>query len=81
MNNTSKQVIRVYPGERICQVVFQKLTGNLSPEEIKMHGLQTAKYTNNDKNFAGGKVDKKDEIELIKLGKIDELKKKYHIEK
>lgn len=81
MNNTSKQVIRVYPGERICQVVFQKLSGNLSPEEIKMHGLQTAKYTNNDKNFAGGKVDKKDEIELIKLGKIDELKRKYHIAK
>jgi len=80
MNNTSKQVIRVYPGERICQVIFQKLTSSLTSEEIKMHGLQPARYSGSNKGFVGGKPDKKSEVDLVKLGKIDELKKKYRIE-
>lgn len=80
MNNTSKQVIRVYPGERICQVVFQQLHSSLTQTEIKMHGLQSAKYNNTEKGFAGGKTDKKKEIVLIRLGKIEELKKKYSLE-
>lgn len=79
INNTSKQVIRIYPGERICQVVFQQLTSELTLDEVKMHGLQKAKYTNSKKGFAGGKIDKKTELKLIKAGKIDELKKKFSL--
>jgi dCTP deaminase len=79
MNNTSKQVIRIYPGERICQIVFQELSSTLSLEEINMHGLQRARYSGNEKGFAGGKPDKKLEINLIKAGKIKELKSKYEL--
>lgn len=79
MNNTSKQVIRVYPGERICQVIFQKLVSSLTAEEVKMHGLQPARYSGNTKGFVGGKPDKKSEVNLVKLGKLDELKKRYSL--
>ncbi len=79
MNNTSKQVIRVYPGERICQVIFQKLVSSLRKDEVKMHGLQPARYSGSTKGFVGGKPDKKSEIDLIKLGKIDQLKNRFKI--
>jgi len=79
MNNTSKQVIRIYPGERICQVIFQTLASPLTVQEIKMHGLQPARYSGNTKGFVGGKPDKKSEVNLVKLGKLDELKKRYKI--
>lgn len=80
MNNTSKQVIRIYPGERICQVIFQTLSKDLSEEESSVHGLSIAKYSKSQKGFIGGRSDKKDEIDLIRLGKLDELKSKYKIE-
>lgn len=79
INNTSKQVIKIYPGERICQVVFQRLESKLSSDEASMHGLAKAKYTKTRKGFAGGKNDKSKEIKLIKEGKIKELKRKYTI--
>lgn len=80
MNNTSKQVIRIYPGERICQVIFQRLISPLTENEIKMHGLQPARYSGSTKGFIGGKPDKKSEIDLVKLGKIDKLKKQFALE-
>jgi dCTP deaminase len=80
MNNTSKQVIRIYPAERICQVIFQTLSTNLSDVEISQHGLHSAKYTKSQEGFVGGRSDKKDEIDLIRLGKLDELKTKYRVE-
>lgn len=80
MNNTSKQVIRIYPGERICQVIFQTLKRKLSEEEVSVHGLNSAKYSKSQKGFVGGRSDKKDEIDLVRLGKLDELKDRYKIE-
>ena len=79
MNNTSKQVIRIYPGERICQIVFQELSSSLSLEEINMHGLQRARYSGSEKGFVGGKPDKRLEVDLIKSGKISQLKSKYKL--
>lgn len=74
-NEAGNQVLRLYPGERICQVVFETLSEPLSMEEANMHGLQQAKYSN-----AGQpqyKVDKSDERELISSGKLDDLKSKF----
>jgi dCTP deaminase len=79
VNNTQKQVIRIYPGERICQIVFQKLSSNVSHVDAQMHGLQKAKYNNNDIGFISGKSDKDEEIKLIKSGSLEELKQKYSI--
>jgi deoxycytidine triphosphate deaminase len=78
-NNTDNQIIRVYPGERICTVVFEELTSHVTSAEAEKHGVIKAKYTNNDTGFIGSKTDKSEEIEMIRNGKLKVLKEKYHI--
>lgn len=36
-NNTSSQTVRLYPGERFCQLVFQKLTGPVDARKSRYH--------------------------------------------
>ena len=76
-NNTSHQNIRLYPGERFCQLVFEE-TG----EEITD---TTNRY--NKKDIIEGAIRSnpgllgkdEEEIELIQKGKIKELKSKFKI--
>ncbi len=76
-NEAGDQVIRVYPGERVCQVIFQELNVPLTPEEANLHGMTAAKYTESNKpNFV---LDKDDERQLLISGKLDELKKQFGI--
>jgi len=75
-NEAGNQVIRVYPGERVCQVVFERLASPLSPEEAQMHGLTHAKYNEADEVY---KLDKDEERRLITEGKIEEMKQSYKI--
>jgi deoxycytidine triphosphate deaminase len=79
MNNTQEQIIRVYPGERICTVVFQTISSNISLKDSSMHGLTKAKYQSNNQGFIGSKTDKDEEINLIRSGKISQLKKKFKV--
>jgi dCTP deaminase len=74
-NEAGDQVIRVYPGERVCQVVFQELSHPLTPEEAKLHGLTAAKYS--DSGSQGFKLDKDDERQMLVEGKLEELKKQF----
>ncbi len=74
-NKTANQVIRIYPGERICQLVFQKLTSDLSPTEANLHGKISAKYEGANANELALKKDDDLEIELIKKGDLETLKK------
>ena len=69
-NNTS-QVIRTYPGERFCQLVFQKLDGEAKVAKSRWHG----------RDMAQGLVKERysREVSLVKQGKIRELKQKYQI--
>ncbi|MEI7579983.1 MAG: dCTP deaminase [bacterium] len=76
MNNTRDQIIRIYPGERICQVVFQTLSSPVNIDSALQHGLTTAKYHDRT-GFTKNIADKKEEMKLIEKGKIAELKKKY----
>ncbi len=75
LNKTSSQVIRIYPGERICQVVFHKLTQSLTKEEALIHGKVAAKYNDSDGHNLSSKKDADEEISLIKSGDLDGLKK------
>jgi dCTP deaminase len=75
LNKTSSQVIRIYPGERICQVVFHKLTQPLTREEALVHGKVAAKYNDSDGHNLVSKKDADEEIELIKSGNLSGLKK------
>ncbi|MFA6511524.1 MAG: dCTP deaminase [Patescibacteria group bacterium] len=72
-NNSLARPFRVYPGERICQVVFEELAQPIPDmEESRYH----------KKDIATGALPELDntEVELIKQGKISELKEKYKVE-
>lgn len=73
-NKTTNQVIRVYPGERICQLVFQRLVSDLSHGEANLHGKISAKYEGSNSGELSLKKDDDVEIELIKCGDLDGLK-------
>jgi len=75
LNKTSSQIIRIYPGERICQVVFQKLANNLSREDALRHGASSAKYNGSSANDLSSKKDADEEINLIRSGDLTSLKK------
>lgn len=74
-NEAGDQVIRVYPGERVCQVIFQELKETLTPEQVKLHGLTVAKYSESvSQKF---KLDKDEERQMLVAGKLDELKQRF----
>ncbi|KXK10010.1 MAG: dCTP deaminase [Candidatus Dojkabacteria bacterium] len=79
VNNTDQQIIRIYPGERVCQLVFHEISSSLTTEEALLHGLTQPKYNKAVKGFIAGKSDGRAEIDLIKAGKITLLKKKFSI--
>lgn len=71
-NNTQSQTVRLYPGERFCQIVFEKLTSDVKARKSRYH----------EKDIIEG-VDvnslkkEKEEAKLIKKGDIKKLKKDY----
>ena len=70
-NNTDSQVIRVYPGERFCQIIFHELVSPVVPKKSRY----------NKKDIAVGVLNeaKSDEERLIRKGKLKTLKEKYQI--
>ncbi len=75
-NEAGNQVIRVYPGERVCQVIFEELKTPLTAEEANLHGMTAAKYSGSDGAY---RLDKDDERTLLVDGKLDEMKKRFGI--
>lgn len=71
-NNTSTQVIRVYPGERFCQVVFYPLASR--PKGAK------SRYQYKDIVVGVLKERSAKEMRLIKKGNIRELKRLYKLD-
>jgi deoxycytidine triphosphate deaminase len=80
LNQTKTQTIKIYPGERIAQLVFQEIGKSLSVEEAESHGISKPKYQGTKAYMLDYKFDSHDEINLLRDGKIDELKKDYLIE-
>lgn len=74
LNKTTSQIIRIYPGERICQVVFHKLAQELTREEALIHGKVAAKYNDCDGHNLSSKKDDNEEINYIKNGNLEGLK-------
>ena len=75
-NEAGNQVIRMYPGERVCQVIFERLASPITPEEAKRHGLTQAKYSESDEIY---KLDKEEERKMIIEGRLDEMKTRFPI--
>lgn len=78
-NNTRDQIIRIYPGERICQLVFLKLGSDLTEEEAQIHGVARAKYLASTPYGLEARSDSEEELKNIRAGSITKLKDKYKI--
>lgn len=72
-NQTTAQTIRVYPGERFCQLVFHPLSHSVEIKTSRFHNKDVA-------TTLGSQQEKRaSEIKLIKTGKLKQLKTKYSI--
>lgn len=67
-NNTRSQAVRLFPGERLCQVVFDQLSKPVTPRLSKYHQKDI---------IEGVQMEKKDEVDLVTKGDIKALKEKY----
>ena len=74
-NEAGDQVLRIYPGERVCQVIFEELRTPLTPEQANLHGVSAAKYS--DADSTKFQLDKDDERKLLIGGRLDELKNNF----
>lgn len=78
-NNTPNKIIRIYPGERICQIIVHRLESNLTIEEALVHGVAKAKYSSSTPYGLEARSDSAEEMKFIKKGKLDNLKRKYKL--
>jgi dCTP deaminase len=70
-NNTRSQTVRLYPGERICQIVFEQLSEKVAGRKSKYHQKDI---------IDGVTLEKKDESEMILKGELKKLKENYKVE-
>lgn len=69
-NNTRSQAIRLFPGERLCQVVFQELKSAVTPKPGKYHQRDI---------IEGVVTENREEADLISSGDIKALKEKFKV--
>lgn len=70
-NNTRSQVIRLHPGERFCQLVFEELTSPVKQvKKSRWHQKDVV-----DK----GKKEKTNEMKLVFTGDVKKIKKDYPV--
>jgi dCTP deaminase len=79
IRNNNYHVLRIYPGERICQVLFHELTDDLSKEEATKKGLNDPKYYATTPYNLGVKPDPQEELEFLRNGTLDNLKEKFKL--
>jgi dCTP deaminase len=77
MRNENSHVLRVYPGERMCQIVFSTLEEEILQDDAGKHGLNDPKYYASTPYNLGIKPDPQDEISLLKNGSIEKIKTDY----
>lgn len=70
-NNTRSQAIRLYPGERLCQLVFEELKSPVTPRQSKYHQKDI---------IEGVQTEKKSEVDLISSGDIKKLKEDFKVQ-
>lgn len=69
-NKTKSQTIRLYPGERFCQIIFEELTEEIQPKQSRYHMKDI---------IDGVAKEKKEELNLVIKGDIKNLKEKFSI--
>ena len=73
-NNTNSQIIRLYPGERFCQIVLEKLDTAVAAKPSRYHRKDIIEGV-----LVAGKTGEQQEIKLVTAGDIKTLKSKYAI--
>jgi dCTP deaminase len=74
-NNTHSQTVRLYPGERFCQIVFERLDSDVAPRTSRYHKRDIIEGVDVDSLEA----ERQTEIDAIVKGDIIELKKDFTI--
>lgn len=69
-NNTHSQVVRLYPGERLCQIVFESLGESVEHRKSKYHQHDV---------IDGFKKEKKEEVDFIMSGNMKGLKESFKL--
>ncbi len=69
-NNTKSQTVRLYPGERLCQIVFEELSEPVQARKSKYHKKDI---------IEGVKREDESESSLILSGDIKKLKSDYKV--
>lgn len=72
-NNTQHQTVRLYPGERFCQIVFERLTEEVSGRRSRYHQRDIIEGIDVDSL----QNERQTEIALIISGDIKKLKKEH----
>jgi len=70
-NNTLFQVIRMYPGERFCQLVFEEIAGTPTYMESRWHKTDITVTLKDERD--------NQEMEYVRKGKIKQLKQDYRL--
>ncbi len=70
-NNTQSQVIRMYPGERICQVVFEEINGNVEVKQSRWQNSDVIVTIKEERSTV--------EMDYVRKGNITGLKKDFPI--
>jgi dCTP deaminase len=72
-NNTQSQTVRLYPGERFCQVVLERLDQSVDARKSRYHQRDIIEGVDVDSLVAERDI----EIELIRSGDIKKLKNEH----
>ncbi|OGN29315.1 MAG: dCTP deaminase [Candidatus Yanofskybacteria bacterium RIFCSPLOWO2_01_FULL_49_25] len=67
-NNTRGQTIRLYPGERFCQIVIEELTNPTKVVESRFHRKDVVKGITSERSALEMRLIRKGEIKKLKAG-------------
>ena len=71
-NNTQHQVVRLYPGERFCQIVFEQISQETKPARSRWDSNEAVMTLQKEKNHV--------ETELLREGHVHLLKQEHAID-
>ncbi|MBL7058629.1 dCTP deaminase [Patescibacteria group bacterium] len=77
--NHTEQIIKLFPGERICHLTFLYIDESIKDEDALLHGNAQSKYYESTPYSLESRTDSLEEINLIKSGNIDKIKSEYKI--
>ncbi len=77
--NSTTHAIKLFPGERVCQLMVQQLSSALEKDGANTHGVAQAKYMDATPYGLEARTDSKEEIDFIKAGNLDGLKDQFTI--